>query len=134
MIVTLFSTRVFDCNFETFCSCKFISCVLKSEYILLNWNWIELVGCLSWRYLQQLFCQINYYLNLHFFQLLQSVPLKNEKDLLEKDASHLKIVWHSMRQSKTLKKQQEKRIIGKSETTTIIIYYILFYTEKFIFC
>ena len=39
-----------------------------------------------------------------------------------------------MRQSKTLKKQQEKRIIGKSETTTIIIYYILFYTEKFIFC
>ena len=41
--VTLYSTRIFDFNFETFCSCKFISCVLKSEYILLNWielNWI----------------------------------------------------------------------------------------------
>ena len=31
--ITLFSTSIFDCNFETFCSCKFASCVLKSEYI-----------------------------------------------------------------------------------------------------
>ena len=31
--ITLFSTGIFD--FETFCSCKFISCVLKSKYILL---------------------------------------------------------------------------------------------------
>ena len=31
-LITLFSTSVFDCNFETFCRCKFISCVLKLEY------------------------------------------------------------------------------------------------------
>ena len=35
--ITLFSTHIFDYNFDTFCSCKFISCVLKSEYMLLNW-------------------------------------------------------------------------------------------------
>ena len=34
--ITLFSTRLCDYNFETFCSCKLIPCVLKSEYILLN--------------------------------------------------------------------------------------------------
>ena len=33
--ITLFSTSIFDCNFETFSNCKFISCVLKSEYMLL---------------------------------------------------------------------------------------------------
>ena len=33
--ITLFSTRIFDYNCETFYVCKFISCVLKSEYILL---------------------------------------------------------------------------------------------------
>ena len=33
--LTFFSTSIVNCNFETFCSCKFISCVLKSEYILL---------------------------------------------------------------------------------------------------
>ena len=37
--ITLFSTRIFDYNFDTFCSCKFISYVLKSKYILLNY-WI----------------------------------------------------------------------------------------------
>ena len=36
--ITLFSTRIIDYNFETFCSCKFISCVLKSEYMWLNWK------------------------------------------------------------------------------------------------
>ena len=33
--ITFLSTRTFDCNFETFCSWKFISCILKSEYIFL---------------------------------------------------------------------------------------------------
>ena len=33
--LTLFSISIVNCNFETFCSCKFISCVLKSDYILL---------------------------------------------------------------------------------------------------
>ena len=32
--ITIFATRIFDYDFEIFCSCKFISCVLKSEYIL----------------------------------------------------------------------------------------------------
>ena len=35
----------------------------------------------------------NYYLNLHFFQVQQSALLKNvKKNILKKDASHLKIV------------------------------------------
>ena len=34
--ITIFATRIFDYDFEIFCSCKFISCVLKSGYIL--WN------------------------------------------------------------------------------------------------
>ena len=39
--ITLFSTCIFDYNCKTFCSCKFISCVLKSEYMSLNiYNWI----------------------------------------------------------------------------------------------
>ena len=33
--ITLFSTSIFDGNFESYCSRKFISCVLKSENILL---------------------------------------------------------------------------------------------------
>ena len=41
--ITLISTRIFDRNFETFCSCNFISCVLKSEsiliYLLIDWSW-----------------------------------------------------------------------------------------------
>ena len=36
----------------------------------------------------------NYYLNLTFFQALQSAVLKNEiKNFLKEDASHLKIAW-----------------------------------------
>ena len=36
----------------------------------------------------------NYYLNLNFFQALQSALLKNEtKNLLKKDASQIKIAW-----------------------------------------
>ena len=36
----------------------------------------------------------NYYLNLNFFQALQSALLKNEtKNLLKKDANQLKIAW-----------------------------------------
>ena len=37
---TLFSTSIFDCNFETFCSCKFIFCVLKSIYIDYRLIWM----------------------------------------------------------------------------------------------
>ena len=29
--ITLFPTNIFDCNFESYSSCEFISCVLKSE-------------------------------------------------------------------------------------------------------
>ena len=40
--ITLFSTRIFGYNFEVFCSCKFISCVLKAKYIPMNIEYIEL--------------------------------------------------------------------------------------------
>ena len=32
-----FSTRIFDCNFQTFCSCKFISCFKIRTYIIDYW-------------------------------------------------------------------------------------------------
>ena len=45
--ITLFSTSIFDSNFETFCSCKFFSCVLKSTYILLILRTTSYLHCFS---------------------------------------------------------------------------------------
>ena len=51
----------------------------------------------------------SYYLNLKFYQVLQSTPLKNYKDnLLKKDASHLKIPCCSNRQKKNIRKRERK--------------------------
>ena len=41
--ITLFSTSIFDCNFEIFSSFKFVSCVLKSEYELLILIYIDIL-------------------------------------------------------------------------------------------
>ena len=51
----------------------------------------------------------SYYLSLSFFQVLQSVVLKNEKKkiLLKKDASHLKI-----------SQEKQKKYVGKRERKT----------------
>ena len=67
----------------------------------------------------------NYYLYLR-------VPyLKTKKNLLQKDAKHLEVAWHSKR----LKKEKEKRKIRKSQTTIIDTFLLLLcLIEKFMFC
>ena len=48
----------------------------------------------------------NYYLNLNFFQALQSTLLKNGEKKFAKmlDANHLKVAWHSEKQKKNIEK------------------------------
>ena len=78
----------------------------------------------------------SYYLNLIFFQVLQSALLNSNKNLFEKDASFkiiqavkqaIKIAWHSKGQKKTLKKEKEKkkkRKVRNSQATAIKVFYI----------
>ena len=47
-------------------------------------------------------------MNLSFFQVLQSTLLKNEKNLLKKDANQLKIAWDNKRQKKDIEKRERK--------------------------
>ena len=53
----------------------------------------------------------SYYLNSNFFQEWQSALLKNEKKNLKKDASQLKIAWHSKRhvEKRERKTKNEKK-------------------------
>ena len=110
----------------------------KGEHGGQRFNKGFMVDSLSWRsykFSQQLFLK-NYYLNLKFFKYCRVLSLKRKKNLLKKDASYLKIAWHSQRQKKkALKKEKEKRKMRKSQTTTINIFFLLllFYTEAFTF-
>ena len=70
----------------------------------------------------------NYYLNLNFFQVLQSALLKNPKILVKKDTSHLKIAWHGNRQKKSIEKRKRET---KNEIT--ILFYFYFFTYIYIF-
>ena len=75
----------------------------------------------------------NYYLNLNF-HVLQSAPFKN-KNVLKKYAWHLKIVWHSKRQKKNIKKIGRKtKNEKKSINNTKYFLLLLFCMENFIFC
>ena len=53
----------------------------------------------------------NYYLNLRFFNVLQSTLLKTNKQkcILKKDALHLKFAWHNKRQRKNIEKSERKK-------------------------
>ena len=59
----------------------------------------------------------NYYLNLNFFQVLQSALLKNQKKkkILKKDVSHLKLLDMARDRKKTSKNEKEKRKMRKSQ-------------------
>ena len=60
----------------------------------------------------------NYYLNLNFFQVLQSALLKNppkKKKILKKDVSHLKLLDMTRDRKKTSKNKKEKRKMRKSQ-------------------
>ena len=99
--ITLFSTCIFNYNFETFCSCKFIFCALKSEYILLNWtellNWItfqqnviatnEKMGCFITHFRFSFLIQAR--LNSHYeawsYKKRSPKRLKHTGDLFRKD-------------------------------------------------
>ena len=48
------------------------------------------------------------YFNDGFLLKTMSVLFKNEKNLLTKDASYLKIVWHCKRQKKINEKKEKK--------------------------
>ena len=61
------------------------------------------------RNFQNSFFVKNHYLNLLFFQVLQSALLtQRKKNLLKEDTSYLKIGWHSKRQRKTIEKRDRK--------------------------
>ena len=60
----------------------------------------------------------NYYLNLNFFQVLQSALLKTppqKKKILKKDVSHLKLLDMTRDRKKTSKNKKEKRKMRKSQ-------------------
>ena len=63
----------------------------------------------------------NHYFNLNAFKVLQNEWKKN---LLKKDASHLKITWHSKRQ------KRKKRKMKKTQTTAIFFFYFYFFVLK----
>ena len=81
----------------------------------------------------------NYYLNLNFFQVLQSALLKTppqKKKNSQKRCKPPKIAWHDKRQKKNIEKQERKtKNEKKSKITTINTFLLLlFYIEKFTFC
>ena len=82
----------------------------KGEHGGQRFNKGFMVDSLSWRsykFSQQLFLK-NYYLNLKFFKYCRVLSLKRKRNLLEKDASYLKIAWHSQRQKKKHLKKRKK--------------------------
>ena len=96
----------------------------KGEHGGQRFNKGFMVDSLSWRsykFSQQLFLK-NYYLNLKFFKYCRVLSLKRKKNLLKKDASYLKIAWHSQRQKKKHLKKRKKKVL-----------LLLFYTEAFTF-
>ena len=75
----------------------------------------------------------SYYLNLNFFQVLQSAPLEKEKNISKKMQATQKLLGIARGRRKTLRKHKEKRKMRKSQTKIIIIFLpLLFYIEKFI--
>ena len=87
----------------------------------------------------------NYYLNLNFFQVLQSALLKkqqqqknkNKKNLLKEDASHLKIARHSKRRKKDIEKRERKTKNEKKSNINnsyfFFCFYFFFYKRYYIF-
>ena len=74
----------------------------------------------------------NYYFDLNAFKVLQNEWKKN---LLKKDASHLKITWHSKRQKKNIDKKERKEKNEKnSNNSNIFFLFLLFCIENFILC
>ena len=64
-----------------------------------------------------------------------SVLFKNEKNLLTKDASYLKIVCHCKRQKKINEKKEKTKNEKKSNNNNKYFFsLLLFNIEKFIFC
>ena len=92
-----------------------------------------MVGFLNWRsqkFSQQLFFVKNYYLNLNFFQALQTALFKNEtKNLLKKDAS---LTVDIARDSKTLKKRARKAKNEKKSKNSFFTFAFLY--RKTYFC
>ena len=69
----------------------------------------------------------NYYLNLNFFEVLQSATLlKKEKKSSQKDASHQKIAWISKRQKKNIKKRERKTKNEKKSNNKNIFFTFLY--------
>ena len=92
--ITLFSTLIFDYNFETFCSYKFVSCVLKSDIIDIM-NRVVSIICICQLYFVLFTCnfmsdgicmnfenqQIYYLINIYFFVARVGQPKSVLQDL-----------------------------------------------------
>ena len=75
----------------------------------------------------------NYYLNLNFFQVLQSALLKMEKKSYQKRCKERKNCLTLQERRKTLKKEKETQKMRKSQRKTIFSNLYLFIQKNFYF-
>ena len=80
------------------------------------------------------FFVIIFFLNFNFFQLLQSVLLKNKKNIPKKDAVQLKISSQCKRQKKILKKRERKTKNAKksNKDNKYIFIFTFLYSKTYI--
>ena len=101
---------------------------MQRDLIKVSW-WTLYVG--DPRNFRNSFFVKNYYLNLNFFQVLQSALLNNEINIFSKKMQAiLKLIGIARDRRKTLKKEKEKRKMIKSQTTPINIFLLTFLFRK----
>ena len=94
-------------------------------------SWLALLCVGDARNFQNSFFVKKYCFNLIFFPNTGCSSYKRERNLLKKDANHLKIAWHSKRQKKNIEKGERKtKTEKKSNNSTKSFFNFTFSYKK----